>query len=156
MPPPEWRLLEQLYSEGPVQLLEQPPLRGWHRARKQLLLLQGHRRRPRPAPLLGTVRPHVLGSDDRGRDAGDRGIVSAARGDSVMSRLQGKVCLVTGSSGGLGRAFCRKLAAEGAVVAAPGRSLERLGPLMAELDSMRAAGAAPGGAGGAGGAASGD
>lgn len=51
-----------------------------------------------------------------------------------MSRLQGKVCLVTGSSGGLGRAFCRKLADEGAVVAAAGRSLERLQPLLAELD----------------------
>lgn len=55
-----------------------------------------------------------------------------------MSRLQGKVCLVTGSSGGLGRAFCRKLASEGAVVAAAGRSLERLQPLIAELDGSAA------------------
>ena len=65
-----------------------------------------------------------------------------------MSRLQGKVCLVTGSSGGLGRAFCRKLAAEGAVVAAAGRNLERLQPLVAELDASAApAGGKTGGRG---------
>lgn len=53
-----------------------------------------------------------------------------------MSRLEGKVCLVTGSSGGLGHAFCRKLASEGAVVAAAGRSLKRLEPLLAELEGL--------------------
>lgn len=55
-----------------------------------------------------------------------------------MATLEGKVCLVTGSSGGLGRAFCRKLAAEGAVVAAAGRSLDRLEPLVTELNSASA------------------
>ena len=55
-----------------------------------------------------------------------------------MSRLEGKVCLVTGSSGGLGAAFCRKLAAEGAVVAAAGRSPARLEPLVAELKAWSA------------------
>ncbi|MHB1343742.1 MAG: SDR family NAD(P)-dependent oxidoreductase [Thermoleophilia bacterium] len=55
-----------------------------------------------------------------------------------MATLEGKVCLVTGSSGGLGRAFCRKLAAEGAVVAAAGRSVDRLEPLMTELNSASA------------------
>ncbi|MCZ7662983.1 MAG: SDR family oxidoreductase [Thermoleophilia bacterium] len=55
-----------------------------------------------------------------------------------MSRLEGKVCLVTGSSGGLGAAFCRKLVAEGAVVAAAGRSLPRLEPLVAELKAWTA------------------
>ena len=48
-------------------------------------------------------------------------------------RLAGKVCLVTGSSGGLGKAFCLKLAAEGATVAAAGRSLGRLQPVVASL-----------------------
>jgi NAD(P)-dependent dehydrogenase (short-subunit alcohol dehydrogenase family) len=52
-----------------------------------------------------------------------------------VGTLEGKVCLVTGSSGGLGAAFCRKLAAEGAVVAAAGRSLERLHPVVDSLPS---------------------
>ena len=51
-------------------------------------------------------------------------------------RLAGKVCVVTGSSGGLGRAFCQKLAAEGATVAAAGRSLERLQPVVAALPAV--------------------
>jgi NAD(P)-dependent dehydrogenase (short-subunit alcohol dehydrogenase family) len=59
-----------------------------------------------------------------------------------MSSLEGKVCLVTGSSGGLGRAFCHKLASEGAVVAAAGRSLERLEPVVSSLSSS-ASGAGP-------------
>ena len=48
-------------------------------------------------------------------------------------RLNGKVCLVTGSSGGLGKSFCQKFAVEGATVAAAGRSLERLLPVVAAL-----------------------
>jgi NAD(P)-dependent dehydrogenase (short-subunit alcohol dehydrogenase family) len=40
--------------------------------------------------------------------------------------LAGKVCLVTGSSQGLGKAFCRKLAAEGATIVAAGRTLPRV------------------------------
>ncbi len=47
--------------------------------------------------------------------------------------LEGKVCLVTGSSGGLGKAFCRRLAEDGAVVVAAGRDIERLRPLIDEL-----------------------
>ncbi|MHB0978812.1 MAG: SDR family NAD(P)-dependent oxidoreductase [Thermoleophilia bacterium] len=56
-----------------------------------------------------------------------------------MGTLEGKVCLVTGSSGGLGRAFCRKLASEGALVAAAGRSLERLHPVTSSLPAPRVA-----------------
>lgn len=51
----------------------------------------------------------------------------------MNGRLEGKVCLVTGSSGGLGRSFCQKLASEGAAVVAAGRSLERVEQVVAEL-----------------------
>jgi NAD(P)-dependent dehydrogenase (short-subunit alcohol dehydrogenase family) len=47
--------------------------------------------------------------------------------------LTGKVCLVTGSSQGLGKAFCQKLAAEGATVVAAGRSLARVQAVVDEL-----------------------
>lgn len=42
----------------------------------------------------------------------------------MEKRLIGKVALVTGSSGVIGPAIVRRLAAEGAVVAATDRSLE--------------------------------
>ncbi len=51
----------------------------------------------------------------------------------MSGRLAGKVCLVTGSSQGLGREFCHKLAAEGAIVVAAGRSLEKVRAVADEL-----------------------
>ncbi|MHB0978810.1 MAG: SDR family NAD(P)-dependent oxidoreductase [Thermoleophilia bacterium] len=51
----------------------------------------------------------------------------------MNGRLAGKVCLVTGSSQGLGRAFCLKLAAEGATVVVAGRSLEKVQAVLDEL-----------------------
>ncbi|MHB0981724.1 MAG: SDR family NAD(P)-dependent oxidoreductase [Thermoleophilia bacterium] len=53
----------------------------------------------------------------------------------MSDRLWGKVCLVTGSSQGLGKAFCLKLAAEGATVVAAGRSLEKVQAVVNELTS---------------------
>ena len=47
--------------------------------------------------------------------------------------LVGKVCMVTGSSQGLGRAFCAALAQEGATVVAAGRSRERVQVVVDEL-----------------------
>lgn len=64
----------------------------------------------------------------------DRAPATARAGRA--GRLEGKVCLVTGSSGGLGRSFCRAFAAEGGRVAAAGRSRERLQPVIAELDAV--------------------
>jgi NAD(P)-dependent dehydrogenase (short-subunit alcohol dehydrogenase family) len=51
----------------------------------------------------------------------------------VSGSLSGKVCLVTGASQGLGKAFCRHLAAQGASVAVAGRGLERVRAVADEL-----------------------
>jgi Dehydrogenases with different specificities (related to short-chain alcohol dehydrogenases) len=59
----------------------------------------------------------------------------------MSDRLAGKVCLVTGSSQGLGKAFCFKLAAEGATVVAAGRRLEKV---QAVVDELPSSGDAPG------------
>ena len=51
-----------------------------------------------------------------------------------MGRLDGKVVIVTGAGGGIGRAMARKLAQEGAMVAAADISEERLAGTAAGLD----------------------
>ncbi|MFQ6034113.1 MAG: SDR family NAD(P)-dependent oxidoreductase, partial [Candidatus Bipolaricaulia bacterium] len=49
------------------------------------------------------------------------------------SDLEGRVAVVTGGSGGIGRALCHKLASRGAIVALNGRDLERGERLVKEL-----------------------
>ena len=52
-----------------------------------------------------------------------------------MSRLQGKVAVVTGASSGIGRAVTERFLAEGAQVLAVGRSVDKLETLAKELDA---------------------
>lgn len=51
----------------------------------------------------------------------------------MSGRLSGKICLVTGASQGLGKAFCLDLAARGATVVVAGRSLEKVQAVVDEL-----------------------
>lgn len=56
--------------------------------------------------------------------------------------LAGKVAIVTGAAGGIGRALCRRLTGEGAAVLATGSNLERVEELAAEMSSDGARAAA--------------
>ena len=56
-----------------------------------------------------------------------------------MFRLDGKVALITGASGGLGGAIARTLHAQGAVVVLSGTRADALQALAAELGERRAA-----------------
>jgi len=51
--------------------------------------------------------------------------------------LQGKVFIVTGGTAGLGLATARQLVAEGAMVVASGRSVERASAVQADMDPAR-------------------
>lgn len=53
--------------------------------------------------------------------------------DPQLSRFGGRTVLVTGAASGIGAAVCRRVAAEGATVAAVDRSAEGLGAITAEL-----------------------
>jgi 3-oxoacyl-[acyl-carrier protein] reductase len=53
--------------------------------------------------------------------------------------LSDRACVITGASGGIGRATAAALAGEGASVLLVGRSAERLGPILEELGGRAAA-----------------
>jgi len=50
-----------------------------------------------------------------------------------MQRFEGRVALITGAAGGIGQAICRRLAAEGAAIAASDLDASAVGPLVSEL-----------------------
>lgn len=52
---------------------------------------------------------------------------------ATSARLVGKVAIVTGAAGGIGRAVCLRLAQEGAAVLATGPHLERVEAVVAEI-----------------------
>lgn len=52
-----------------------------------------------------------------------------------MARLQGKIAIITGASGGIGSATAAKMLAEGAQVMLAGRDADRLSAVIATLDA---------------------
>jgi NADP-dependent 3-hydroxy acid dehydrogenase YdfG len=58
-----------------------------------------------------------------------------SRGDTMTEGLQGKVCVVTGASSGIGAATARRLSAAGASVALAGRREDRLRELADEISA---------------------
>ena len=63
------------------------------------------------------------------------GLVS---GKKAMSEFSNRVILVTGASGGIGRAVALALAGQGATVCLSGRNQERLGEVAAQIPAKRA------------------
>lgn len=70
------------------------------------------------APRTATTRPYVLGTGERAK------------------LLAGKVAVVTGGSGALGRAIVHRLAVEGATVYALGRNRDRLAEIVSEASAL--------------------
>ncbi|KLT23285.1 short-chain alcohol dehydrogenase family enzyme [Wolbachia endosymbiont of Armadillidium vulgare str. wVulC] len=57
--------------------------------------------------------------------------------DKEMGKLEGKVALITGASGGIGSSVAKKLVKEGASVILISRSLDNLVPLYNEIEKFR-------------------
>src|SRR5271163_2540260 len=75
-------------------------------------------------------------------ELGCKGITLDAGGGVIVTRLAGKVALITGGGTGIGRAIALAFAREGAKVAVAGRRKDKLDETLRELEKQRSEGLA--------------